>query len=92
MERERFVTHSDECVCVCHEQNPPAMHVRACCNVCPHCHRNIKMDFGIFERHESQCVRVTIVDSDPTRNPGGVTLISEEEVTIIVPSPFQCLP
>jgi len=50
------------------------------------------MDFGIFERHESQCVRVTIVDSDPTRNPGGVTLISEEEVTIIVPSPFQCLP
>lgn len=73
----------DECVCVCHTTRSTMLHVKPCCHECPHCHRKIKD--GVFVRHENECVPVTIVDGDTTRNPGAATWITEETIIVITP-------
>ncbi len=48
---------SDElCTCPCHDPKTRAMHIMACCYVCPKCNKNIK--FNAFDNHITNCTGV----------------------------------
>lgn len=46
---------NDICDCLCHKPGMQAMHIMACCNLCPCCNKNIK--HSAYARHVKECAR-----------------------------------